>query len=56
MSVEAAPLMPESKVRLIFVTPEWMSKPASKTKLHILSQAHKLCLIAIDEAHLITEW
>ena len=49
-------LEPDSKELLIFVTPEWMTKPANQAKLHTLVRANQLSLIAIDEAHLFTEW
>lgn len=49
-------LNPDSDVAVIFVTPEWITKPTNQTKMHSLIQADKLSLIAIDEAHLYTEW
>ncbi len=55
-SVEVDALKPDSKELLIFVTPEWMSKPSNKCKVQSLAKAKKLALIAIDEAHLFTEW
>ena len=54
--VEMHALEPDSKELLIFVTPEWMTKPANQAKLHTLVRANQLSLIAIDEAHLFTEW
>ena len=54
--VESASLEPNSKDRLIFVTPEWITKANNVTKLHVLVQANQLLLIAIDEAHLYSEW
>jgi len=54
--VELASLEPNSRYRLIFVTPEWMTKPSNVSKLHNLVQANQLLLIAIDEAHLYSEW
>ena len=42
----------EYKLSLIYTTPEWIS-----TKGHTLSRIiHKVCLIAIDEAHCISQW
>ena len=49
-------LQPNSKELLIFVTPEWITKPINQVKIHSLVRADKLSLIAIDEAHLFTEW
>ena len=54
--VEKDAFGPDSKEVLIFVTPEWMSKPTNKARLHSLVRVEKLSLIAIDEAHLFTEW
>ena len=53
---EVCALNPDSKEQLIFVTPEWRTKPSNMIKLHSLAHADKLSLIAIDEAHLYTEW
>ena len=41
---------------LIFVTPEWIAKPEKISALQRLSEAGKLSLIAIDEAHLVSDW
>ena len=54
--VEVHALKPGSREHLIFVTPEWITKPANQPRLHSLIQANELSLIAIDEAHLFTEW
>ena len=54
--VEMHSLKPDSKELLIFVTPEWVTKPSNQAKMHSLIQCNKLALIAIDEAHLFTEW
>ena len=45
-----------SKDLLIFVTPEWISKPSNQVKVNTLVHADQLCLLAIDEVHLFTEW
>ena len=55
-SLETQALLPESKELIIFVTPEWVTKPANQIRLQALSRANKLSLFAIDEAHLFTEW
>jgi ATP-dependent DNA helicase RecQ len=42
----------DEKLSLIYTTPEWLS-----TKGHTLKRIiHKVCLIAIDEAHCISQW
>jgi len=56
MQVEMRALEPDSIELLIFVTPEWMTKPENQAKLHTLVRANQLSLIAIDEAHLFAEW
>ena len=53
---EARALDPTSSETLIFVTPEWITKASNQQKVLALSKARKLALIAIDEAHLISEW
>ena len=53
---ETRPLEPTGDVTHVFVTPEWITKPENKHKLHLLKRADRLGLIAIDEAHLVTEW
>ena len=54
--VEVQALQPESKDLVVFVTPEWISKPVNQSRIHSLIECNKLALIAIDEAHLLTEW
>ena len=44
-------LDPESDTRIVFVTPEWNSKPEKIQKVQTLATAGKLSLLAIDEAH-----
>jgi len=41
---------------MVFVTPEWISKSQKRAKLHELVKNSKICLIAIDEAHLYHQW
>ena len=41
---------------LIFVTPEWISKPDKRAKVKELVDNNMLSLIAIDEAHLYHQW
>ena len=54
--VESKSLDPESDVIIIFVTPEWITKPDNQRKVRNLEKEKKLALIALDEAHLISEW
>lgn len=54
--VELICLEPDSEESIIFVTPEWIMKPENQSKVKILENEKQLALIAIDEAHLISEW
>ena len=54
--IENGAFAPDSKEALILVTPEWVAKCTNRARLHSLVQVGKLSLIAIDEAHLFTEW
>ena len=56
MQAEERALDADSKDLLIFVTPEWISKSSNQVKVNKLVHADQLCLIAVDEAHLFTEW
>ena len=38
------------------MTPEWIAKATNVSKLRVLVQVNQLLLIAIDEAHLYSEW
>ena len=53
---ESNALDPNSDIRVIFVTPEWIAKSDKLIKVQALASAGKLSLIAIDEAHLVSEW
>lgn len=55
-TIEDQVLSPDSEHNLIFVTPEWMSRPDKMLKVSNLFDHDKLCLIAIDEAHLFHVW
>ena len=46
----------ESPAIIIFVTPEWVSKPSNLMKVQNAAQNNNISLIAIDEAHLCSEW
>lgn len=54
--VEVEAFMPHNQDRLIFVTPEWISKDENKAKVQRLVDADMLSVIAIDEAHLFYQW
>ena len=53
---ESHALDPQSDIRIVFVTPEWIAKPENVSKVQSLADAGKLSLLAIDEAHLVSEW
>jgi len=53
---ESYALQENGEERIIFVTPEWISKPCNKSKLQDLASKNQLSLIAIDEAHLVHQW
>ena len=46
----------DSAEALIFVTPEWISKPDKRDRVKELADNNMLSLIAIDEAHLYHQW
>ena len=54
--LEERALSPDSSENIIFVTPEWISKPQNKEKIKKLVSENKISLIAVDEAHLIHLW
>ena len=54
--IEVSALKHDTKEQIIFVTPEWIAKPDNQLAIHSLIKSDKLSLIAIDEAHLLTEW
>ena len=49
-------LNPDSEISLTFVAPEWITKPCNQSKVKELNRKKILALIAIDEAHLVSEW
>ena len=53
-----AALDPSLDVKIIFATPEWLftEQLNNTSKLSILENGDQLCLIVIDEAHLMYEW
>ena len=53
---ESRALEISSNTNVIFVTPEWMTNTINQAKLQALAKTNQLQLIAIDEAHLCTEW
>ena len=55
-TVEDRALSTDGEDFIIFVTPEWISKPEKRVKLKLLCDRGKLSLIAIDEVHLYHHW
>lgn len=55
-TVEDRALSADGEDSIIFVTPEWISKPEKRVKLKSLCDRGKLSLIAIDEVHLYHHW
>ena len=49
---------PDSTVSLLFVSPEWLfnGNDRNLAKVQKLCASGKVCLVAIDEAHLIYDW
>ena len=56
MKVEVEALLPHNQDRLIFVTPEWLSKNENKAKVQMLVDAGMLNAISVDKAHLFYHW
>lgn len=54
--VEVEAFLPHNQDRLIFVTPEWISKDENKAKVQMLVDADMLSIITVDEAHLFYQW
>ena len=46
----------DSDVNIVLVTPEWLANTSKKEKLKYLVENDKVCLIALDEAHLFHYW
>lgn len=44
------------EVRVLYVTPEWISTEAAKNVLHDLKLKVEIVAIAIDEAHCVSQW
>ena len=55
-SAESKAFEVDSDFVLIYVTPEWLSKPEKKSMIRTLNSAKKLSLIAVDDGHLYYEW
>lgn len=51
MKVEVEPFLPHNQDRLIFVTPEWISKDENKTKVQMLVDAGMLSPISLFSIH-----
>lgn len=44
------------EVRVLYITPEWISTETAKNILHDLQTKVKIVAIAIDEAHCVSQW
>lgn len=44
------------EVRVLYVTPEWISSDTSKKILQDLQTTTKIVAVAIDEAHCVSQW
>lgn len=55
-SLENHAFSEHGKETLIFITPEWLTKPSNYAKIQSLARNKQLSLIAIDEAHLFVDW
>ena len=52
LQLEERILSGESDVNIVLVTPEWIAKADKRAKLQRLVDENRVCLIALDEAHL----
>lgn len=44
------------EVRVLYITPEWIATESAKTILHDLQTKIKIVVVAIDEAHCVSQW
>ena len=56
LQLEERILSGESDVNIVLVTPEWVAKADKRAKLQQLVDENRVCLIALDEAHLFHYW
>ena len=56
LQAEKKVLSTDSDVRIIFITPERIAKDEKNAKLRHLIDSNRVCLIALDEAHLFHYW
>ncbi len=55
-SVEGKVFSPDSNIKILFVTPEWLFSSNKLSRVKELAEHGRLGLIAIDEAHLVYDW
>jgi len=53
---EAMDSLFSGEVRVLYVTPEWVSTESSKKILQDLQTKVKIVAVAIDEAHCVSHW
>ena len=54
--IEEEVLQGVSEIKILFVTPEWLLSSNKLDRIRELAINNKICLIAIDEAHLVFDW
>ena len=54
--IEEEVLQGVSEIKILFVTPEWLFSSNKLDHIRELAINNKICLIAIDEAHLVFDW
>ena len=55
LQLEEHVLSGDSDVSIVLVTPEWIAKADKKAKIRLIDE-NRVCLIALDEAHLFHYW
>lgn len=43
-------------VRVLYITPEWIATESAKSILQNLQNKVKIIVVAIDEAHCVSQW
>lgn len=44
------------EVRVLYITPEWIATDSAKQILHDLQTKTKIIVVAVDEAHCVSQW
>lgn len=44
------------EVRVLYITPEWITTDVAKQTLHDLQTKVKIVVVAVDEAHCVSQW